>query len=110
MHIGYCGIQCHGCQVYKATFTSDPVQKLEMQKQIAEAWSKNTVYTFEAEQMVCEGCTSERLCGYCSRCEMRKCARLKELPNCKECGDFPCEKITSFRKNSNLPEEMKFVF
>jgi len=110
MHIGYCGIQCHGCQVYKATFTEDPIQKLEIQKETALFWSKYSACAIEAEEMVCEGCRSEKLWRDCSQCELRKCARLKELPTCKECSDYPCEKLTSFRKNSNLPEEMKFVF
>ena len=111
MHIGYCGIQCHGCQVYKAAFETDPVIKLQIQKKIAQEWTTQFHHDFQPEHMVCEGCQSEKLCGYCSQCQLRVCAKVKQVGSCQDCAEYPCEKLLAFKKQAvNLSPDMKFVF
>jgi len=111
MHIGYCGVQCNGCEVYKAAHTEDPIKKLEIQKKIAQEWTTLFHYNFDAEQMVCEGCKSDRLCGYCAQCQIRLCAKQKEVQSCQECDEYSCEKLRAFKKQAmETTKDVKFAF
>lgn len=111
MHIGYCGIQCHGCDVYKATQMDPGEEKTMLQQAVSKNWTEKFSFNFQVENMICKGCQSDELCGYCSQCNIRSCAREKGGQLCNECAEFPCEKLTQFRQGAtNLSEEMAFVF
>ena len=83
-----CGIVCTDCLAYLAT-QSDDMEKLQ---EIAEKWSTET-QTYEANDLVCDGCFSDRLHAFCVDCEARRCAIQKELSVCSICSMYPCEKL-----------------
>jgi hypothetical protein len=52
--------------------------------------------SLEAEDISdCDGCTAVagKLFKGCWQCEIRKCARSKNLTSCAYCDDFGCEKL-----------------
>ena len=109
MYIGYCGIQCHGCLIYKATNIKDPVERSCTQDMLAKKWSTQKEI-LEAKQIECDGCKSERLFENCRVCQIRLCAKNRAVTSCQRCEEYPCEKIDSLKKRVHLSEEMMFVF
>jgi len=56
----------------------------------------NSIYgmSLQPEQVTdCDGCNADtgRLFSGCLRCEIRKCAKLKNLINCAHCSDYACD-------------------
>jgi hypothetical protein len=47
----------------------------------------------------CPGCKLDK---HGSDCEIRECAKSKELDHCGLCSDFPCDKITEFNNDGVL--------
>lgn len=47
---------------------------------------------------LCRGCwdKSDIRTQCCAECGLRACCEEKQLYNCGECGDFPCEKYIEF--------------
>jgi hypothetical protein len=95
--IAHCGLICSTCPAYIATQNDDVQAKTEL----AAQWSKDFGHEMTVEDINCDGCTSSstRLLGYCSMCEIRKCAVGKGVKNCAHCDDYGCEKLTSFHAN-----------
>lgn len=111
MHIANCGLDCSGCKVYQATAMPLGAERNAAQEAIASEWQEKFHYDFKAEHMVCEGCQSEMLCGYCKSCEIRTCAKEKSIEFCNTCDEFPCEKVTTFQTNTKAANPtMTFVF
>ena len=48
------------------------------------------------ENMVCEGCMSEKPFQFARTCSVRACAQEKRLEGCHQCSDFPCNNIRNF--------------
>ncbi len=98
--IAYCGIDCAKCPAYVAKKTNDN----ELRQKTAVEWSKMFGAEFKAEQINCDGCSiAGQHIVYCDQmCEIRKCAREKQVSTCAVCGDYGCEKLESFIKN--VPE------
>ena len=47
-----------------------------------------------ASEVKCLGCrSSKKIPGYAPKCEVRKCAKSKQLQSCGLCKSYPCEKI-----------------
>ena len=88
-NIGYCGLDCAGCRAYVATKKGDSTALAAT----ARLWSNPREGIYKPEDIPCEGCHSERLHAFCSRCPVRACGRNLSLNNCAECGDYPCEKL-----------------
>ncbi len=95
--IAPCGLDCAQCDAYRHTQTSD----LNALEALLAKWRVE----FNAPQMtiqdvLCDGCLSagSRLCSYCAMCEIRKCAAEHNLHTCAECGDYACQKLTTFWK------------
>ncbi|MCB2210345.1 DUF3795 domain-containing protein [bacterium] len=95
--IAFCGLDCAQCEAYQATQANDEEAKLGILKKWRVA--------FDAPDMplaaiTCDGCSSDRLGGYCADCPVRACAVAKELENCAHCDDFEtCEKVQGFIAN-----------
>lgn len=91
-----CGLVCSGCDAFIATSSDDDAKRAE----VAELWSKQYGQEVKAEDVNCDGCTSdsERLFSHCSVCEIRKCAREKAVANCAYCDEYVCEKLEGFFK------------
>ena len=98
-YISYCGILCNECPVYIATARNDE----QMKAQLAKEYSSERVQFLIAD-INCYGCFWEgnNCSKMCGNCEIRNCAKTKEVKNCGYCGDYPCLSITS-----HLPEDSK---
>ncbi|MDR0778792.1 MAG: DUF3795 domain-containing protein [Methanomassiliicoccaceae archaeon] len=92
--IAYCGINCAECNAYLATKNDD--QKLR--ERTAAEWTKLYNFNFTPEMINCTSCTGSGVkCGYCSQCEVRKCAVEKKVRNCGACSEFKtCKTINGF--------------
>lgn len=87
--MAYCGLECSKCRAYAATRRNDREQADE----IARLWSKGIEGTYSVEDIWCDGCHSDRLHRFCSRCQPRLCARDRGLVGCGFCVDYPCGKL-----------------
>ena len=98
--IACCGIDCDVCPALIATRTNDEA----LRRKTAVEWSKSFGHDFKPEEVNCTGCTSAgHHIGYCeTMCEIRKCARTRQLANCAFCADYGCATLSGFIKN--VPE------
>jgi hypothetical protein len=89
-HIAYCGLDCSGCDVYRATkFDSD-----DLRQQYADKVFAQFKIEVEPATINCHGCRDKRpKTGFCATCEVRKCAIERGLENCAHCEDYGCEKL-----------------
>ena len=97
--IAYCGLDCHSCPILLATKEKNARKRDQMRADIAEEIKK--LYGEECRPQDindCEGCKSEsgRLFSGCRNCEIRKCAREKNLGNCACCTEYACEGLEKF--------------
>ena len=90
--IAYCGLVCSECPAYVATQAGD----MEALERVTARWSEDFNETITVEDCLCDGCTSgsERLCSYCSECQVRACATARGVITCAHCDDYGCEKLT----------------
>ena len=95
--LGYCGIDCAVCPALIATRTNDDA----LRAKTAAEWSKSYGHDFKPEQVNCTGCASDGAhIGYCSMCEVRKCASSRKLENCAFCADYGCATLAGFHKTA----------
>jgi hypothetical protein len=92
--IAYCGINCAECNAYLATKNNDQ----RLREITAAEWTKNYDFNFTPEMINCTSCTGSGIkTGYCSQCEIRRCAVEKGVKNCGACKEFEkCETINGF--------------
>lgn len=82
-----CGLACWACAYHKDNITD------ELARQTAETIG------LEVKDVPCEGCRSERGCSFehaltgGAGCKTKTCVAAKELHDCSECGEFPCENL-----------------
>jgi len=103
--IAKCGLVCSDCPAYIATKNNDDPLRAET----ARKWSEMFKADIKPADINCEGCQSEsqRLFSYCLTCEIRKCAREKNLATCADCPDYSCEKLDKFL--ADVPEARKVL-
>ena len=82
----YCGLNCGACPVLVANKNGTVDQR-------AAEWN------MPAENLKCHGCKTDQLAVYCVKCDMRDCARQKNIAFCFECDEFPCETIVNFNND-----------
>ncbi len=101
--IAYCGLNCSKCEAYMVTQKDDD----EERKILAEKWSKQFNTDIKPEDINCDGCQTDtgRHISYCAMCEIRKCAKGRDVINCAYCEDYGCETLTKFLKKA--PEAKK---
>lgn len=89
-HIAYCGLDCAGCDVYRATKFDDD----DLRRQYADKVRIEFKTEIEPATVNCHGCRDTRpKTGYCAFCEVRKCAIDRNMENCATCDDYGCEKL-----------------
>ncbi len=89
-HIAYCGLDCSGCDVYRATAWDDEALRQAYVHKVFEQFRIEV----EAAKVECYGCRDERpKSGYCAWCQVRGCAIERGLENCAHCDDYPCDKL-----------------
>ena len=89
--LAYCGLICNeDCPALLATQKNDE----RVLREIAKKWSSPD-YVLDAQDILCDGCTSEdkRLAEICADCGVRACAKERELANCAVCSDYPCTQL-----------------
>lgn len=55
-----------------------------------------TVYGVEPEMLVCDGCKSDNVWGFCQVCPIKSCTEERGYEGCHQCDDFPCDHINNF--------------
>lgn len=89
--VGFCGIICSDCPVFKATLENDDVER----KRVAELFTKQYGKKYKPADINCDGCVSdsERIFSFCGVCGIRRCGREREVKNCAYCAAYPCDKL-----------------
>jgi len=89
--IACCGLNCEACGAYQAHRDDDDRKR----EATAAMWSKLFKVKIPPESINCEGChsTTGIVFRHCSTCEIRACAREKEIKNCGWCSVYPCERL-----------------
>ena len=109
-----CGIPCFECGAYKAN-SSEAIRK-----RISENLG------LDYDKSVCEGCRSRNGIGFLSEknivfpdgkcllmnekgeCNIYLCVQEKQLHNCSECYDFPCDNLQPLADRANrIPHNLK---
>lgn len=97
--MGFCGYRCELCPAFKDNITSD-----EDRQRTSDGWFKYYGFRIPAEEIYCDGCSADDS-GNPRRidpeCDVRACAKGKDLPNCAHCEDFICEKLSKKIQNPN---------
>ena len=89
-HIAYCGLDCAGCDIYRATALNDDGIRQAYADKVFKSWK----LVVEPATLNCHGCRDERpKSGFCATCEVRQCARDRGLANCATCSDYACDKL-----------------
>jgi hypothetical protein len=90
--LAYCGCDCQGCDLYKATRDNN----MRVKEEFCRNWEKNLGVKIKPEDAACDGCrsTTGRLGYHCGNvCDVRKCGLSRGVKSCAVCADFPsCEK------------------
>ena len=97
--IGYCGLDCEKCDAYIATITDDQA----LRERTAALWAGLNNAPILSKHINCDGCrengTKTTFCEHL--CEIRRCAKEKNIPTCINCADFsPCRIIKGFIENN----------
>jgi hypothetical protein len=110
--IGFCGIVCSDCPVFKATQMNDIAER----KSVAELFTKQYGREYKPEDINCDGCVNdgERIFSFCSVCGIRQCGREKRVKNCAYCTEYPCEKLNEVfnaypKAKASLDEERRGI-
>jgi len=88
-----CGMSCFNCKMLQAK------DDLDLRKKAAEK------FNLEFDEAYCEGgCRGldgkGSITGLDKACALYKCTKEKNVTFCYECGDFPCEHLHPYSKNS----------
>ncbi len=99
----YCGIECLECPVFIATQLNDE----KLREETVEKWGEDFGLDLNSEDLVCDGCQSERVFYFCKTCPFIACCKEKGIENCGECEDYPCEQLDRFLKP--LPDARAYL-
>jgi hypothetical protein len=100
--IAYCGLDCNKCDAFMATQAEDS----ERMKQIAERWTRELKTEFATRDILCDGCRSQRISGWCERiCLIRPCAEKRSMETCAHCSDYQCDKLERFLSDEPAAKE-----
>ncbi|MEW5953852.1 MAG: DUF3795 domain-containing protein [Bacillota bacterium] len=96
--IAYCGLNCEKCPAFIATVNNDD----QLRAQVAREWAREYNAPILPGHINCTGCVAGGVkTYYCEQlCEIRKCAREKELSTCADCGDYNCSKLDEVFKHA----------
>ena len=96
-NLAYCGLACHSCAIYLATREQDEEKRYKMRVDIAQEIKKRYGQETRPEEVGdCDGCKAETASIYCTSCEIRTCAKEKDIQNCAHCNDYACDKLQGF--------------
>ena len=86
----YCGIDCGKCPAYIAGR-----EREALLKQLEESGLKAPMVYFTDNDFYCDGCgsRSSKQKTMCAECKIRSCAQSRQMDNCAQCAQFPCQII-----------------
>jgi hypothetical protein len=89
-----CGLYCGVCRIRNATEAND----LAYLKRLARIYARRfpEIASASPEDLLCDGCLSDRRWLFCQECSIRDCAQQKGLEGCHACDEFPCAFIDEF--------------
>ena len=102
----YCGYQCKQCELLKATLNNDE----ELKKKVYKTWKWKEQYgiEYDPDKVFCYGCKADDKPSnpVLDKCQVRKCAREKELAAC-----FQCEELKSCDKEywAKYPQQKTYT-
>lgn len=103
--IAYCGIDCSQCLIYQASIEDD----LEKNEEITKSWSTEK-FPLTMNNVECFGCKGDKVVNFCAKCDIRECAKNRNLTSCAFCQEFPCQMIHKvFGKNPDALERLKIL-
>ena len=85
-YLSPCGMYCSVCSVQAAIKNNDQTLKEKLA----------SVFGTSPENIVCEGCMSDKTFQMVKVCSIRACAQNNGLKGCHECDDFPCNNIKNY--------------
>ena len=94
-----CGLVCdRDCPAYRATQANDA----EAIRRMAEEASRALGRDVDPADGWCDGCMTEstRKAACCRECGIRSCAIGRGCSMCAECGDYACEQLAAFLKET----------
>ena len=96
--LGYCGDRCDVCPRYIASQN----KRIDELKKVAILWKKagfrNNLDS--PNNLVCEGCNKEKECAYDN---IKQCCISKNIENCGNCREYPCNLINkAFKKTRDI--------
>ncbi len=87
---GVCGFYCGSCPIHIAYRKG-----IDFQRKLASALSQHIKKPVQVTDIQCPGCrqaaTDKDSWGF--KCKIRNCVLDREIDNCSECKDFPCEQL-----------------
>lgn len=92
----YCGLMCETCPIFQASLEPDLFKQQKMRESIAEECRRIYGMDLQASDIGdCEGCRTGtgKIFKGCLDCEIRICARARNLENCAFCRDYACNKL-----------------
>lgn len=92
-----CGNDCEGCECFVRRQAD------------AEQCSGGGV---KGKTGVCQGCMApeDEIASKCPECAVRRCCRMKNIPNCFSCGIYPCFSAMNLLKTVYAAEQFMKVF
>jgi hypothetical protein len=97
--LGFCGLNCHTCPIYKATRIEDKSEQLKVRTEIARMCREEYGLMYNVEDITdCNGCTTDNdiLFQGCRTCKIRNCARERGYESCILCPDYTCRILEEF--------------
>lgn len=89
--ITLCGDNCLECPRYNAHTEEELRKTAELWYRIG--WRGSVVSN---EEIRCTGCSSHKTCTY----DLVECTRSHDVEKCRQCSEFPCEKIQNMLTRS----------
>ncbi len=101
--IGFCGINCLECRVYKATIEDD----LKEKSNIAREWSTEE-FPLAKDSIECYGCcdSENRVISFAVDCDIRRCGMKKKVENCGHCEEYSCELLKKLHEKNPDAKEL----
>jgi hypothetical protein len=97
--LAYCGLDCSGCPIYRATRVEDPQAQKRMREAIVVQIERLYGMKCRVEDITdCDGCAAVggRLFAGCRMCGIRPCAQEKGFESCAPCSEYVCAKLQEF--------------
>jgi hypothetical protein len=85
-----CGYRCDLCLAYGPNVEAHP----ENRQILSDGWHKYFGFRIPPEEILCDGCMAEAPRLIDKSCPVRPCVLEKGLPNCSQCAEYVCAKLT----------------